>query len=62
MPKLTYENIVDPSSLDGGDSDSEDGFNVKQGKKTRGRVKIKMEFIENKPSTSLILWICHKRI
>jgi hypothetical protein len=31
MPKLTYENIVDPSSLDGGDSDSEDGFNVKQG-------------------------------
>jgi hypothetical protein len=48
MPKLTYENIVDPSSLDGGDSDSEDGFNVKQGKKTRGRVKIKMEFIENK--------------
>jgi hypothetical protein len=26
MPKLTYENIVDPSSLDGGDSDSEDGY------------------------------------
>ncbi|VDH94984.1 serum response factor, partial [Mytilus galloprovincialis] len=45
---LVYENI-DPSSLEQG-SDSEDGSytGVQLGKKTRGRVKIKMEFIENK--------------
>lgn len=45
---LTYENI-DPSSLEQG-SDSEDGSytGAQLGKKTRGRVKIKMEFIENK--------------
>lgn len=43
---LTYENI-DPSTLEG--SDSDDGFGgTPHGKKTRGRVKIKMEFIENK--------------
>lgn len=47
MQKLTYEH-VDPSSLDGGDSDSEESFPIQHGKKTRGRVKIKMEFIENK--------------
>lgn len=48
---LTMEQ-VDPSTLED-DSDSEDGLRamgigIKPGKKTKGRVKIKMEFIENK--------------
>nr|AJS14994.1 serum response factor [Pinctada imbricata] len=56
MQKFTMEQ-VDPTSLDD-DSDSEDGQGavpnivshggLKPGKKTKGRVKIKMEFIENK--------------
>lgn len=44
---LTYENI-DPSTLEGSDSDDGSFGGVPLGKKTRGRVKIKMEFIENK--------------
>ncbi|XP_033734099.1 serum response factor-like [Pecten maximus] len=48
---LTMEQ-VDPSTLED-DSDSDDGLRamgigIKPGKKTKGRVKIKMEFIENK--------------
>lgn len=57
MHGITMEQ-VDPSSLVEDDSDSEgDGLGsaspnpitgLKPGKKTKGRVKIKMEFIENK--------------
>lgn len=51
MNKITMEQ-VDPATLEDSD-DSEEGMmssvlGIKPGKKTKGRVKIKMEFIENK--------------
>lgn len=53
VPTFTMEN-VDPSTMEE-DSDSDGEISVvtnpqglKPGKKTKGRVKIKMEFIENK--------------
>ena len=46
--KITYEQ-VDPSTFDDEESDEDiHGSLPKPGKKTKGRVKIKMEFIENK--------------
>lgn len=47
--KITLEQ-VDPSTFDDDSDDDEyaGGKPSKHGKKTRGRVKIKMEFIENK--------------
>lgn len=46
--KITYEQ-VDPSTFEDEDSDDDcHGSMPKPGKKTKGRVKIKMEFIENK--------------
>lgn len=47
--KITLEQ-VDPSTFDDESDDDEftTGKGAKHGKKTRGRVKIKMEFIENK--------------
>lgn len=46
--KITYEQ-VDPSTFEDEESDDECQGNLpKPGKKTKGRVKIKMEFIENK--------------
>lgn len=50
MKTLTMEQI-DPSTLEDdsdSDADSNSLLNSKPGKKTKGRVKIKMEFIENK--------------
>ena len=47
--QITYEQ-VDPSNFED-DSDDDDyggGKGIRPGKKTKGRVKIKMEFIENK--------------
>lgn len=48
--KITLEQ-VDPSTFGDDDSDDDDygsGKSIRPGKKTKGRVKIKMEFIENK--------------
>lgn len=48
MEQVKYE-LANFKEYDGRDSDSnEEAPQPKQGKKTRGRVKIEMQFIENK--------------